>query len=85
MIVERVLSDNGSAYKAHLWRAGLGITVKKTRPYRPITRLTDLPGQYTSVTFCADPGGLATHHRTARTQASPEGSRLPESPTPTKH
>ena len=38
--VERVLSDNGSAYKSHLWRdtcAGLGIAVKKTRPYRPQT------------------------------------------------
>jgi transposase InsO family protein len=40
VMVERVLSDNGSAYKAHLWRdtcAELGITVKKTRPYRPQT------------------------------------------------
>ncbi len=38
--VERVLSDNGSAYKSHLWRdtcAELGITVNKTRPYRPQT------------------------------------------------
>lgn len=39
--VERVLSDNGSAYKSHLWRDvcldELGITVKKTRPYRPQT------------------------------------------------
>jgi transposase InsO family protein len=38
--VKRVLSDNGSAYKANLWRdtcAELGITVKKTRPYRPQT------------------------------------------------
>jgi transposase InsO family protein len=38
--VHRVLSDNGSAYKSHLWRdtcAELGITVKKTRPYRPQT------------------------------------------------
>ena len=38
VVVERVLSDNGSAYKSHLWRdscAELGITVKKTRPYRP--------------------------------------------------
>ncbi|MCW2526612.1 MAG: family transposase, partial [Pseudonocardiales bacterium] len=38
--VERVLSDNGAAYKSHLWRntcAGLGIKVKKTRPYRPQT------------------------------------------------
>lgn len=38
--VERVLSDNGSAYKSHAWRdacAELGIKVKKTRPYRPQT------------------------------------------------
>jgi transposase InsO family protein len=36
----RVLSDNGSAYKSRLWTATcaeLGITVKKTRPYRPQT------------------------------------------------
>ena len=40
VIVERVLSDNGSAYRSFLWRdtcAELGITVKKTRPYRPQT------------------------------------------------
>jgi transposase InsO family protein len=38
--VERVLSDNGSAYRSHLWRdtcADLGITAKRTRPYRPQT------------------------------------------------
>jgi transposase InsO family protein len=38
--VERVLSDNGSAYKSHLWRdtcRELGIKAKKTRPYRPQT------------------------------------------------
>ncbi|SDS52775.1 IS481 family transposase [Microterricola viridarii] len=38
--VERVLSDNGSAYKSHLWRdacQALGIKAKKTRPYRPQT------------------------------------------------
>jgi transposase InsO family protein len=38
--VERVLSDNGSCYKSKLWKqtcADLGITVKKTRPYRPQT------------------------------------------------
>jgi transposase-like protein len=37
---ERVLSDNGSAYKSHAWReacAELGITHKRTRPYRPQT------------------------------------------------
>jgi transposase InsO family protein len=38
--VQRVLTDNGSCYKSHLWRdtcAELGITPKKTRPYRPQT------------------------------------------------
>ena len=38
--IERVLSDNGSAYKSHLWQQvcdQLGITVKKTRPRRPQT------------------------------------------------
>ena len=38
--VERVLSDNGSAYRSHAWRdacAELGITHKRTRPYRPQT------------------------------------------------
>lgn len=38
--VERVLSDNGSAYKSHAWRdtcAALGIRHKRTRPYRPQT------------------------------------------------
>lgn len=38
--VQRVLSDNGSAYKSHAWRDAcieLGIKPKKTRPYRPQT------------------------------------------------
>ena len=38
--VERVLSDNGSAYRSHAWRdtcAQLGIRHKRTRPYRPQT------------------------------------------------
>lgn len=37
---ERVLTDNGSAYKSHAWRQAclaMGITPKKTRPYRPQT------------------------------------------------
>ena len=36
----RVLSDNGSCYRSHAWRqacAELGITPKRTRPYRPQT------------------------------------------------
>ena len=38
--IERVLSDNGSCYKSNHWRTtctDLGITPKKTRPYRPQT------------------------------------------------
>ena len=38
--VERVLSDNGSAYKSYAWRdtcAELGVVHKRTRPYRPQT------------------------------------------------
>ena len=40
VIVERVLSDNGSAYRSFAWRdacTALGITHKRTRPYRPQT------------------------------------------------
>jgi transposase InsO family protein len=38
--VRRVLSDNGSCYRSNLWRetcTELGITPKRTRPYRPQT------------------------------------------------
>ena len=38
--VQRVLSDNGSAYRSFAWRDActeLGITHKRTRPYRPQT------------------------------------------------
>lgn len=38
--IRRVLSDNGGCYKSYLWHRTcdeLGITVKKTRPYRPQT------------------------------------------------
>ncbi len=38
--VERVLSDNGPAYRSHAWHkacTALGITAKRTRPYRPQT------------------------------------------------
>jgi transposase InsO family protein len=40
VVVERVLSDNGSAYRSHLWRdicAELAIKHSRTRPYRPQT------------------------------------------------
>ena len=42
--VQRVLSDNGSAYRSYAWRdacADLGITPKRTRPYRPQTNGKD--------------------------------------------
>lgn len=38
--IERILSDNGSAYRSHLWRdtcEALSVTPKRTRPYRPQT------------------------------------------------
>ena len=38
--IARVLTDNGSCYRSHLWReacAQLNITHKRTRPYRPQT------------------------------------------------
>ena len=38
--VERVLSDNGSAYRSHAWRDActeLGIKPKGTRPYRQLS------------------------------------------------
>jgi transposase InsO family protein len=38
--VQRVLTDNGACYRSHTWRQTcqqLGITAKRTRPYRPQT------------------------------------------------
>jgi transposase InsO family protein len=40
IVVDRVITDNGSCYRSKLWRATLeeaGITPKFTRPYRPQT------------------------------------------------
>jgi transposase InsO family protein len=40
VVVERVLSDNGSCYRSYAWAdacADLAITHKRTRPYRPQT------------------------------------------------
>ncbi|TDC25365.1 IS481 family transposase [Micromonospora sp. 15K316] len=40
VVIQRVLSDNGSCYRSHAWRDActeLGITAKRTRPYRPQT------------------------------------------------
>jgi transposase InsO family protein len=38
--IQRVLSDNGACYRSHAWRDAcdeLGVTPKRTRPYRPQT------------------------------------------------
>jgi transposase InsO family protein len=38
--IERILSDNGNCYRSRPWKdtaAALGITLKRTRPYRPQT------------------------------------------------
>jgi transposase InsO family protein len=40
VVIQRVLTDNGSCYRSHLWRdtcQQLAITAKRTRPYRPQT------------------------------------------------
>ena len=40
VVVERVISDNGSRYKSKAWRhacSELGVKPKRTRPYRPQT------------------------------------------------
>jgi transposase InsO family protein len=40
VVVQRVLTDNGGCYRSHAWRQAcqqLGITPKRTRPYRPQT------------------------------------------------
>jgi len=40
VIVQRVLTDNGGCYRSFLWRdtcVELGVTPKRTRPYRPQT------------------------------------------------
>jgi transposase InsO family protein len=40
MVIQRVLTDNGSCYRSHLWHQTcqqLAITPRRTRPYRPQT------------------------------------------------
>ena len=40
IVIERVLTDNGACYRSHQWATtcrDLGITPKRTRPYRPQT------------------------------------------------
>ena len=93
--VERVLSDNGSAYRSGAWRDActeLGITHKRTRPYRPQTNgkierfhrtLADgwaYARFYTSETErrAALPGWLHfyNHHRIHSAIGAPPASRI---------
>ena len=73
--VERVLSDNGSAYKSHDWAkacAALGITVKKTRPYRPQTN--GKIERFTAPWPTAGPTPATTTPRTHAEKHYPAGS-----------
>ena len=93
--VERVLSDNGSAYRSAAWSQActeLGITAKRTRPYRPQTNgkierfhrtLADgwaYAKLYTSETERRDalPGWIHfyNHHRVHSAIGAPPVSRL---------
>lgn len=95
VIIERVLSDNGSCYKSHAWREAclaLGITAKKTRPYRPQTNgkverfHRTLGGGWAYARFYASqdqrqaalPGWLHSynHHRTHAAIGGPPFSRI---------
>jgi transposase InsO family protein len=81
--VHRVLSDNGSCYKSHLWRdtcAELGITPKRTRAYRPQTngkierfhRPSPRAGPSRSSTTPSQPGSpLCQHGSTSTTTTGP--------------
>jgi transposase InsO family protein len=64
--VERVLSDNGAAYRSGLWHTvcdQLEITVKKTRPYRPQTN-----GKIERFHRTMADGWAYAHHYTSETQ-----------------
>jgi transposase InsO family protein len=66
LTVERVLSDNGAAYKSGLWHTvcdQLEITVKKTRPYRPQTN-----GKIERFHRTMADGWAYAHHYTSETQ-----------------
>jgi transposase InsO family protein len=64
--VERVLSDNGGCYRSAQWLAvcdSLGITVKKTRPYRPQTN-----GKIERFHRTMADGWAYAHHYTSETE-----------------
>ena len=70
--VERVLSDNGAAYRSHAWRdacAELGITHKRTRPtgHRPTARSNDSTAPWPT----AGPTPASTTQRPNRREALP--------------
>ncbi|GAA1979148.1 hypothetical protein GCM10009777_10550 [Microbacterium pumilum] len=95
--VERVLSDNGSAYKSHAWRdtcIDLGITPKHPRPYRPQTNgkierfhrtLADgwAYARFTPQRPNAEPHSLAGCTSTISTGSTPPSARHPSADSTT--
>ncbi|MDG4841328.1 IS481 family transposase [Micromonospora sp. WMMD967] len=94
--IRRVLTDNGSCYKSRLWHDTcnqLGVTVKKTRPYRPQTNgkverfhrtMTDewayaKPYRSETARRAALPAWLHAynHHRHHTALGGPPASRVP--------
>ena len=92
--VQRVLTDNGGCYRSFLWRdtcAELGITPKRTRPYRPQTNgkierfhRTPVEGWAFKKYYNSESARLAAlpawvheynHHRPHRHDGSRAGSR----------
>jgi transposase InsO family protein len=83
--VQRVLTDNGSAYKSHAWQAAcdqLGITAKRTRPYRP--RPTARSNDSTAPSPTAGPTPATTPQKPHAAPPSPPGSTstITTDPTP---
>lgn len=69
VIVERVISDNGSCYKSKAWRHActeFGVKPKRTRPYRPQTN-----GKAERSTARWPPNGRSAAITTAKPSADP--------------
>lgn len=83
--VERVLSDNGAAYRSYDWRdacAELNITHKRTRPYRP--KPTARSSDSTAPSATVGPTPSSTSQPTSATPRCPAGctSTITTEPTP---
>ena len=87
VIVERVLSDNGSAYKSFAWRdacAELRITHKRTRPYRPQTN-GKIERFHRTLADGWAYARLYESHRTAQHRATGLAALLQSPPSPLRH